>query len=536
MTIIYRLKMVNLSVSHLLRNIDLMEFMETNTIPVKNFVRICELVDRFRIKKCIREKIGVYNTLGRCREITCMDFCLFGLQMHTAPPEEERIKTGCILNLLEHRSDIMILNIRNTNRIDITQLVNMTRLKNLNVYNALSLEPLSNMKQLRHLEIGGDNITSLEPLKNLIGLKYLLIHNNTKITTLKPISNLVNLSSLHIHCDKIKSLKPLEKMHKLTHLIISHNEIRRLDPIRHLHKLEYLNIYGGKISSLEPLKNLTNLTYVCCRENNIRTLKHIKNLTNLVDLDVYQNNIGSIEPIRNLTQLQRLFIQYNNIKCLNPIINLINLRDIYYGNNPLDIQTIQIERLLERIDNRRMGKNNNSIYGNGQNVHDSHIQKTVTNSVQNLLKDPKPTFDLNDILDSSLKKSTKDSILKYCSDKTIHSVQLITYLELISYVWQRIIKSKHKDELIKILDEQITDSHGLCFTGRFNRTISVLQGFYEDINISISSSSQISAIILNLKNKYNGEELITKIRHDLTDMGYEESEFIDWINALDDFE
>ena len=43
------------------------------------------------------------------------------------------------------------------------------------------------------------------------------------------------------------------------------------------------------------------------------------------------------------------------------------------------------------------------------------------------------------------------------------------------------------------------ESECMCFTGRFNRLISVLVGFYDDVEINISDSSRISGIIISIQ-------------------------------------
>jgi len=121
--------------------------------------------------------------------------------------------------------------------------------------------------------------------------------------------------------------------------------------------------------------------------------------------------------------------------------------------------------------------------------------------LQSLLKDNKPLLSFDNIISSGLSSKTKESLIEYCQNESVHSVHLITYGELLSYVWpkceafsrlllrnwQRIINSDHKEELFRILEEQIADSECKCFTGRFNRTLSVLVGFYDDIKINIST-------------------------------------------------
>ena len=203
------------------------------------------------------------------------------------------------------------------------------------------------------------------------------------------------------------------------------------------------------------------------------------------------------------------------------------------NGNPLEPQTIQIQRLLNRINNNHKS----SIYSDNQNVHDVTIQRTVCDSIQCLLKDPKPNFSIDLIINSNLNSKTIESLIEYCQDDTIHSIHLITFMELLSYVWQRIEKSIDKAELIKILEEQIIDSECKCFTGRFNRTLSVLVGFYEDIKINISDQSRIGAIILNSKEKiipYDIDVHKERAVNELLNAGYSREEIEPWIEAIDE--
>ena len=199
----------------------------------------------------------------------------------------------------------------------------------------------------------------------------------------------------------------------------------------------------------------------------------------------------------------------------------------------MEPQTIQIQRLLNRINTNHKS----SIYSDNQNVHDVTIQRTVCDSIQCLLKDPKPDFSIELIINSNLDAKTIESLIEYCQDDTIHSIHLITFKELLSYVWQRIEISIDKAELIKILEEQIIDSECKCFTGRFNRTLSVLVGFYEDIKINISDQSRIGAIILNSKEKiipYDIDVHKERAVNELLDAGYSREEIEPWIEAIDE--
>ena len=85
-------------------------------------------------------------------------------------------------------------------------------------------------------------------------------------------------------------------------------------------------------------------------------------------------------------------------------------------------------------------------------------------------------------------------------------------------MWNRIRSNENKNELVKILDSEIEAGNGLCFTGKINRLINTLNGFYDDIKVNISDKEQINNWMIILKNKYNNlieNELKEKVKNDL---------------------
>ncbi len=425
---------------------------------------------------------------------------------------------------------------------------------NCELYQIKSLEPLSNCVNIQELDCCDNKITSLEPLSNCVNLQKLYCNNN-KITSLEPLSNCVNLQNLYCTFNQLTSLKALSNCVNLQELYCRDNKITSLEGLSNCVNLQKLHCIFNQLTSLEPLFNCLSLKLLCCGSNEITSLESLSNCINLQKLYCDYNQIISLEPLSNCVNLQILYCSSNQLTSLEPLSNCVNLQILYCGsnqltsleplihlrrlcefdfsNNPIEIPTIQIQRILNRIKTNR----NSSIYNDKQNVHDTEIQRTVCDSVQSLLKDPKKDFSIEDVINSELNKSTIESIIEYCQDQTVHSIHLITYMELLGLIWNRIINSVHKSELLRILEEQITDSECKCFTGRFNRTLSVLVGFFDDIQINISDKSRISAIILNLRNKiipYDPIKHKEAAIKELKNTGYQKTDFKDWIDAIDD--
>ncbi len=408
-----------------------------------------------------------------------------------------------------------------------------TNLQKLSCYNnnIISLEPLSKCINLQVLVCYYNNITSLDPLSKCINLSELNCSSN-QLTSIKPLSHCINLQSLLCNNNELKSLKSLQNNIKIRLLKCAINELTTLDFLSNKNNLEFLDCQCNQINSLEPLSNCINLVKLVCKNNCITSLEPLSNCINLKTLECDNNQVNSLEPLTNCYNIKRLGFGNNQISSMAPIVNLQYLLEVNYDGNPLDVQSRRFLG-LERINI------NTSIYDNKQNIHDIKIQHTVCDSVENLLSDPKPKFSIDTIINSDLNDKTKEALIEYCHDHTFHSVHLTTYIELLSYVWNRIIKSEHQSELKKILEEQIADSECMCFTGRFNRTLSVLVGFYDDIKINISDKSRISAIILNCKDKiipYNSLLHQEMSRKELINAGYNELEIEPWISAIEEIE
>jgi hypothetical protein len=111
---------------------------------------------------------------------------------------------------------------------------------------------------------------------------------------------------------------------------------------------------------------------------------------------------------------------------------------------------------------------------------------------------------------------------------------LITYSDLLIYVWSRIVKSENKDEILKVLNLEISDGLCMCFTGRLTRLLNTLVGFFPDIELQISDSEQITNIIMTLKNKFHKDQKQLKdaVRKELIDRQYSETIINEWIDYI----
>ncbi len=178
------------------------------------------------------------------------------------------------------------------------------------------------------------------------------------------------------------------------------------------------------------------------------------------------------------------------------------------------------------------------VYNDKQNIHNHHIQNSFRNSLNNIFKDKQlldlEIFKQQILANDVLTEQTKREIFNYCDDNTEHTSYLITYSDLLVYVWSRITFSANKDEILQVLNQEISDGLCMCFTGRLTRLLNTLVGFYDDIELQISDSEQITNIIMTLKNKFpsDQDQLRDAVRKELLDRQYSETIINEWLNYI----
>ena len=125
--------------------------------------------------------------------------------------------------------------------------------------------------------------------------------------------------------------------------------------------------------------------------------------------------------------------------------------------------------------------------------------------------------------------------MEYIESRDVHSVLNITFGETLCYAWKRIVDSEDCDEMLNILNTDMSDAHCMRFTGRISRLVNTLNGFYADIVIRISDSEQIANIIqqtrINLErnDEYSVDSHRLRVREMMSGLDYTDSIIDEWV-------
>jgi len=284
--------------------------------------------------------------------------------------------------------------------------------------------------------------------------------------------------------------------------------------------LEELYIHDNRLNSLPELpKSLKKLD---CADNDIESLPELPE--GLIILNCSDNLIKKLPELPST--LETLDCRVNALTDIpSSILNCRRMRTALYFSNPYTVMNPIIERFLERINPRNIG----NIYDDHQSVHNSSIQKSIKNSIINLLKDPyKGSY--NFLEDQDI--PCKDILLEYCEDTSVHSILGVTFSEVLSLILHRISDSPNRKEILKILEHEMNDSMCKCFTGRISRLVNVLNGFYDDIVINISDTEQISSIVTQIMKTYPQHQWKSIVIERLNAMNLSEETIKVWTEDL----
>jgi Leucine-rich repeat (LRR) protein len=395
---------------------------------------------------------------------------------------------------------------------------------------------------LQELWLDDNQITKIENLTSSIQELWL---NDNQIIKIENLPN--SLQELHLRNNEITKIENLPE--NLQELYLIHNQITKIENLSN--SLQILSLINNQITKIANLSNSIQTLYL--HENQITKIENLHE--NLQTLYLFDNQITKIENLPN--SLQILWLHSNQITKIENLsenlhtlylfdnqilelpLSLLELRHLNRFNhydNPIENIHPLVQRWLDRL-NRRTN-DNNKVYSDKQNIHNSTIQKSFRNSLENLLKD-KNTLSLEEckkhVLEcDKLEEQTKRELLNYCDDETEHSVYLVKFDEVFKYVVSRIVGHSDSTEIFKILNEEIKDTICKCFTGRMTRIVNVLNGFYGDISIQIGSNEQISNIIIMLKEKYEGDELVKQVRLEMEERDYDKVTIEEWLTYVEE--
>lgn len=202
------------------------------------------------------------------------------------------------------------------------------------------LNEISFLKELKHLILldlsGNRNIRDIEALSELVELKKLDLRLNL-INNLEPLANLKKLTHLYLSSNDFKSIEALRNLENLVELGIAggttYNRVSDISSINNLIKLKYLDIQYQQISNISVLENFPKLKRLNCFMNKISDISALQNLKELQYLNLGENKIDDISFLQKLNKLEKLELAGTKISNITALKELVGLTFLDLSNN-----------------------------------------------------------------------------------------------------------------------------------------------------------------------------------------------------------
>ena len=184
------------------------------------------------------------------------------------------------------------------------------------------------------------------------------------------------------------------------------------------------------------------------------------------------------------------------------------------------LQRLTINRNQNDINN----EDNRDIYQNSQNIHHPKITIVMQKSLEILEKDVIPTIIEHNSIFNIFNNETKERLQKYedCYKEYIKTLWFVpkafnrierdvsvffpttlTLKDIFQRIYNRIIKSANKKELLDRLHQELTEMNETCATGHASRLLNVLSGFPEvELKIQPEIDEELTKNIMILLEKY----------------------------------
>jgi len=214
------------------------------------------------------------------------------------------------------RKATMLEEIDISNQVEISHikpLSELTQLKKLNISgtSVQSIVPLRNLTTLEELDVHLTLVDDLGPLRYCLGIQSLNI-SSTNIRDIDIIQNFSNLKNLHADELTIDSIAVIGKNTDLEDLSLAGVEAKNFQFLQHLTKLEFLNVSNSNISDLSGLKGMKSLRTLDVSGTPVESIESLSNNTALEFVNLNNTQVSSLMPLAN-TDIQRIFCDNTNV-------------------------------------------------------------------------------------------------------------------------------------------------------------------------------------------------------------------------------
>lgn len=189
------------------------------------------------------------------------------------------------------------------------------------------LKPLSELRDLKFLDISHTAIEDLSPIANITFLETLNL-SSTPTAAIKFIKYSDKLRDLNISNTQVEDISELVNLTNLQVFKASNTAIQSFAVLNQFKNLKFLDLTESGFNSIENIKDLAVLEVLLLSKNYILNYSLLSKLNSLVTLDLSDTNFEDLSPLSSMSKLVHLDISACNISDLSPVASLKSLAKI----------------------------------------------------------------------------------------------------------------------------------------------------------------------------------------------------------------
>lgn len=214
----------------------------------------------------------------------------------------------------------------------------LLKLQKLEIRQPLSsLAGLEYCKNIQVLSIVPDDSVelNLEPVSQLKRLKWLELRNNNSdaLETIARNDRLIHLDINRCNAGNLSFLNALSRL--LTLKVV---DIPILDPqlLTNLISIKQLTLSGCNLSNSGFIQAMNNLEYIDLSRNQLQRFRLSGKLPELRELNISRNQINELYFLEDIPNVQRMNLSYNQLARFITGMNFNYLKELYLDNNLID--------------------------------------------------------------------------------------------------------------------------------------------------------------------------------------------------------
>lgn len=211
------------------------------------------------------------------------------------------------LEPLTQLKDLKKLILDNTSVVSIAPLASLEQLESLNLNDTPveDLTPLSGLKKMKRLSLSDvPNVKSFGSIRNLTHLEYLNVNSNKAFNDPSVTSGLKKLETLIVSYTGLIMPPEIPEENQVTELDMSSTEVKTIAGLKRLKSLRKLSLSETKVEDLSPLKEITTLESLNISSTPVVDISPLQYNDSLKDLAIYKTkikNLDSVKKIKGLT-------------------------------------------------------------------------------------------------------------------------------------------------------------------------------------------------------------------------------------------